>query len=98
MNIQAMMKQAQKLQSDMMKIKDEIDNMEFLGKNGIVEVKINGKKEILEVSIQNNDDFSKDDLEMLQDMIVIATNQAMKEVDKLTEEKMGRFSSIPGLF
>lgn len=98
MNIQAMMKQAQKLQSDMMKIKDEIDNMEFLGKNGIVEVKINGKKEILEVSIQNDDDFSKDDLEMLQDMIVIATNQAMKEVDKLTEEKMGRFSSIPGLF
>lgn len=98
MNIQAMMKQAQKLQSDMMKIKDEIDNMEFLGKNGIVEVKINGKKEILKVSIQNDDDFSKDDLEMLQDMIVIATNQAMKEVDKLTEEKMGRFSSIPGLF
>lgn len=98
MNIQTMMKQAQKLQSDMMKIKDEIDNMEFLGKNGIVEVKINGKKEILEVSIQNDDDFSKDDLEMLQDMIVIATNQAMKEVDKLTEEKMGRFSSIPGLF
>ena len=35
---------------------------------------------------------------MLQDMIVIATNDAMKQVDKVTEEKMGRFSSIPGLF
>ena len=98
MNIQAMMKQAQKLQSDMMKAKDEIDKMEFSSTNGLVTVKINGKKEVLEVKIENDSDFSSDDLEMLQDMIVIATNDAMKQVDKITEEKMGRFSSIPGLF
>lgn len=98
MNIQAMMKQAQKLQSDMMKTKDEIDKMEFSSTNGLVTVKINGKKEVLEVKIENDSDFSSDDLEMLQDMIVIATNDAMKQVDKVTEEKMGRFSSIPGLF
>ncbi|HIT37327.1 MAG TPA: YbaB/EbfC family nucleoid-associated protein [Candidatus Onthousia faecipullorum] len=98
MNIQAMMKQAQKLQSDMMKVKDEIDKMEFSSTNGLVTVKINGKKEVLEVKIENDSDFSSDDLEMLQDMIVIATNDAMKQVDKITEEKMGRFSSIPGLF
>ena len=98
MNIQAMMKQAQKLQSDMMKAKDEIDKMEFSSTNGLVTVKINGKKEILEVNIENDSDFSSDDLEMLQDMIVIATNDAMKQVDKITEEKMGGFSSVPGLF
>lgn len=98
MNIQAMMKQAQKLQSDMTKAKDEIDKMEFSSTNGLVTVKINGKKEVLEVKIENDSDFSSDDLEMLQDMIVIATNDAMKQVDKVTEEKMGRFSSIPGLF
>ncbi len=98
MNIQAMMKQAQKLQSDMMKAKDEIDKMEFSSTNGLVTVKINGKKELLEVNIENDSDFSSDDLEMLQDMIVIATNDAMKQVDKVTEEKMGRFSSVPGLF
>ena len=98
MNIQAMMKQAQKLQSDMMKAKDEIDKMEFSSTNGLVTVKINGKKEILEVNIEKDSDFSSDDLEMLQDMIVIATNDAMKQVDKITEEKMGRFSSVPGLF
>lgn len=98
MNIQAMMKQAQKLQSDMMKAKDEIDKMEFSSTNGLVTVKINGKKEVLEVKIENDSDFYSDDLEMLQDMIVIATNDAMKQVDKVTEEKMGRFSSIPGLF
>ena len=98
MNIQAMMKQAQKLQSDMMKAKDEIDKMEFSSTNGLVTVKINGKKEIIDVKIESDSDFSSDDLEMLQDMIVIATNDAMKQVDKITEEKMGRFSSIPGLF
>ena len=98
MNIQAMVKQGQKLQSDIMKVKDGIDKMEFSSTNGLVTVKINGKKEVLEVKIENDSDFSSDDLEMLQDMIVIATNDAMKQVDKVTEEKMGRFSSIPGLF
>ena len=98
MNIQAMMKQAQKLQSDMMKVKDEIDNMEFSAVNGLVTVKMNGKKEVIDVVIEKDADFSLDDLEMLQDMIRIATNEAMEQVDKVTEDKMGRFSSIPGLF
>ena len=98
MNIQAMMKQAQKLQNDMMKVKDEIDKMIFDATNGLVTVKMNGKKEVLEVKIEKDNDFSVDDLEMLQDMIVLATNDAMKQVDKITEDKMGRFSSIPGLF
>ncbi len=98
MNIQAMMKQAQKLQNDMMKAKEEIDKMEFSSTNGLVTVKINGKKEVINVVIQKDADFSLDDLEMLQDMIKIATNEAMEQVDKVTEDKMGRFSSIPGLF
>ncbi len=98
MNIQAMMKQAQKLQNDMMKAKEEIDKMEFSSTNGLVTVKINGKKEIVDVKIENDADFSVEDLEMLQDMIKIATNDAMDQVDKVTEDKMGRFSSIPGLF
>ena len=98
MNIQAMMKQAQKLQKDMMKAKEEIDKMEFSSTNGLVTVKINGKKEVIDVVIEKDADFSLDDLEMLQDMIKIATNEAMEQVDKVTEDKMGRFSSMPGLF
>lgn len=98
MNIQAMMKQAQKLQNDMMKAKEEIDKMEFSSTNGLVTVKINGKKEVIDVVIEKDADFSLDDLEMLQDMIIIATNEAMEQVDKVTEDKMGRFSSMPGLF
>ena len=98
MNIQAMMKQAQKLQNDMMKTKEEIDKMEFSSTNGLVTVKIDGQKKIVDVKIENDADFSLEDFEMLQDMIKIAVNDAMSQVDKVTEEKMGRFSSIPGLF
>lgn len=98
MNIQAMMKQAQKLQSDMLKVKEEIDKMKFSATSSLVSVSVNGKKEILEVKFNVDSDFSNEDLEMLQDMVAIAINDAMKQVDKITEEKMGRFSSIPGLF
>lgn len=97
MNMQAMMRQAQKLQNDMLKAKEEIDGMTFKGSNGVVTVLVNGKKEVLNIEIKN-DDFSGDDLEMIQDMLVIAINDAMKQVDKVTDEKMGKFASIPGLF
>ena len=98
MNIQAMMKQAQKLQNDMMKVKDEIDKNEFSAENGFVVVKMNGKKEITSLQITPDEDFDISDMEMLQDMIVLAINNASQKVDKETEEKMGKFSSIPGLF
>ena len=98
MNIQAMMKQAQKLQSDMMKVKEQIDNSEYEASNGFVKVKINGKKEILSIKIDVDDDFSTDDMEVLEDMISLSLNSAMKQVDKDTESKMGQFGSVPGLF
>lgn len=98
MNIQAMMKQAQKLQKDMMKTKEEIDDQAFEGTSSLVNVKVNGKKEILEVKIKS-EELEKDDLEMLEDMIVVAVNDAMKKIDKITEEKMGKFTKgMPGLF
>ena len=98
MNIQAIMKQAQSLQKEMMKEKEAIDQTEFEGENGFVTVKINGKKELLSVKI-NEEKLEKEDIELLEDMILIATNNAMKKVDDLTEEKMGKFAnSMPGLF
>ena len=98
MNMQAMMKQAQALQKDMMKIKEELDNSEFEGESSLVKVKINGKKEVLDVTIDSSNDLAKDDIEMLQDMIVVAINSANKKVDEATNEKMSKFGNIPGLF
>ena len=52
MNIQAMMKQAQKLQKDMMETQEKINETEFTGKSSIVTVKMNGKKELLDIKIE----------------------------------------------
>ena len=98
MNIQAMMKQAQKLQKDMMKEKNEIDQTVFEGKSSFVTVEVNGKKEILKFKI-DCDSLDKDDIEALEDMAVVALNEAMVKVDRLTEQKLGKYTQgMPGLF
>ncbi len=97
MNIQALMKQAQSLQKDMVKAKDEIDNMIFVGESSFVKVEVKGTKEIVKISIDG--DISNDDKDMLEDMITVAINQAFKQVDDETEKKLGKFSNaMPGMF
>ena len=98
MNIQAMMKQAQKLQKEMMNVKDEIDSTEFVGESSLVKVTVKGTKEVVKVEIDKSNSLDSDDLEMLEDMIMIAVNDANKKVDKVTEQKMGKFGNIPGMF
>lgn len=99
MNIQAMMKQAQALQKDMLKAKDEIDKTEFTGESSLVKVTVKGTKEVVKVEINKDNSLDSDDIEMLEDMIVIAVNEANKKVDEMTEKKMGKFgNSLPGLF
>ena len=99
MNIQAMMRQAQNLQKDMMNVKDEIDSTEFTGESSLVKVTVKGTKEVVKVEIDKSNSLDSDDLEMLEDMIQVAVNDANKKVDEMTEKKMGKFgNSIPGLF
>ena len=98
MNMQAMLKQAQALQKDMMKVKDEIDNTDFVGESSLVKVALKGTKEVVKVEINAEDSLDKDDIEVLEDMIVVAINDANKKIDDMTEKKMGKFGNIPGLF
>lgn len=96
MNMQALMRQAQQLQNDMMKAKEEIDNMEFTGTSSFVSVLVKGDKTVKKVTI-NNDNITGDDKEMIEDMLVVALNDAMNQIDKVTEQKMGKFSNMmPG--
>ncbi len=98
MNIQAMMKQAQKLQKDMMKAKEEIDNTIFTGTSSFVSVEMKGTKEITKVKI-DAENIEADEIEMLEDMILVAVNEASKKVDDETEKKMGKYTQgMPGLF
>ena len=74
MNIQAMMKQAQKMQKDLMNKQAEIEKMEFETKQGFVTVKMNGKKEVVSLKIDLDADFKSDDKDILEDMIKIGKN------------------------
>lgn len=98
MNIQAMMKQAQQLQKDMTKAKNEIDETIYTGKSSFVTVTMKGTKEVVSVKI-DNDDLTKDDIEMLEDMIVVAINDATKQIDADVDSKLGKYTKgMPGLF
>ena len=99
MNMQAIMKQAQSLQKEMMKSKEEIDNQEFVGESSLVKIKMKGTREVTNVEISKTDSLSSEDIEMLEDMILLAVNDANKKIDEFTEKKMGKFgNSMPGLF
>lgn len=99
MNMQAMLKQAQSLQKDMMKVKNEIDSTEFVGESSLVKVTLKGTREAVSVEINSDaDSLDKDDIEALEDMIVLAINDANKKIDKMTESKMGKFGNLTGLF
>ena len=98
MNMQAMLKQAQKLQADMMKSQEEIHNMSFTGKASMVSVTINGKGEVIDIKF-DVEELDKEDIEILQDSTMLAFNDAKKQLDKITEEKMGAYTKgMPGLF
>ena len=94
MNLQAIMKQAQAMQKDITKTKKEIDEMKFTVTQSFVTVTINGNRTIEKIKIDSKTELNEDDLEMIEDLLVVAINQAMKEVDKVTEQKLGKYSNV----
>ena len=96
MNLQAIMKQAKKKKKDMMKAKEEVDNTTFIGESSFVKVEVKGTKEVVKITIE--EELSDIDKEMLADMIMIAINDAFKKVDKMMEQKLGRYANaLPGV-
>ncbi len=99
MNMQAMLKQAQNMQKQMLNEQEKINNSVFYGENGLVKVTMMGSKRISKVEIKKEDDFTADDLEMLEDMIMVAVNDALTQIDIETEAKLGKYTKgLPGLF
>ncbi|WP_066195122.1 MULTISPECIES: YbaB/EbfC family nucleoid-associated protein [Gracilibacillus] len=99
-NMNKMMKQMQKMQKDMMKAQEELQEMTFeaTAGGGMVKVVANGKKEIVDIEI-NEEVVDPDDVEMLQDLIIAATNEVLNEVEETTNDKMGKFTqglNLPG--
>ena len=101
-NANNMIKQAQKMQQEMLKAQEEMENSDFEASSGggAVTVKMTGKKELTEVIIKP-EACDPDDVEMLQDLILTAVNDALSKVDEANNAKMSKLTgglNIPGLF
>lgn len=100
-NMQGMLKKAQKMQADMMKLQEELKTrtVEAAAGGEAVKVVVNGNKELVSVTIKP-EAVDPSDVEMLEDLILTAVNEGMKQVDAMTEQEMSKVTGgmkIPGL-
>ena len=101
-NMNAMIKQAQKMQEDMEALQADLDEREYdvSAGGGVVSLKINGKREILSIDIKP-EIVDPDDIETLSDILVAAVNEAIKRVDDTNNAEMAKITGnmgMPGLF
>ena len=98
MNQQAMLRKVRQMQQEMLKTQEEISNADFTQTaGGVVKVTLKGTKELVSVEILEGFEIeSKEDYEMLSEMIVAACKKAYDEIDKTTEEKMGKYQAMLG--
>lgn len=94
----AMMKKLQNIQAEMARIQEEVEQAEYVASagGGAVEVKVNGKHEVLEVNIKP-EVVDPEDVEILSDMIIAATNEAIRKAADTMEQRMGNATSGLGL-
>lgn len=97
MNMQALMQQAQKMQRDLTKKKDELNKKEFKGSSEWVDVVFTGDKKLVSLVIKQEGSLDDEDKEMLQDMLVIAINDAMAKIDREAEAMLGAYGNLGGL-
>ena len=102
MNQAAMLKQAQKMQQEMLRMQQEQESKTFTAKagGGMVSATVNGKHELLELAI-NPEAVDPEDVEMLQDMVIAAVNEAMRTADAEAANNMARLTgglNLGGLF
>ena len=100
--LQGMLKKVQKLQSEMPTLQEELKEREVEGTAGGEAVKavVNGNKNLVSLTL-SPDAVDPEDVEMLQDLIVTAVNDAMKKVDEMTEKELGKVTGglkLPGMF
>lgn len=96
MQMQQLLKQAQKMQEDLAKKQEELESSTFSASSGggMVNIELNGKKEILSLKI-NKDIVDSEDTEMLEDMIIACFNEASKKVDETKKSTMGDMGGLP---
>ena len=98
MNMNNLMAQAQKMQRDIQKKQEDLFKMTFTSSNEFVEITVKGDKTLEKIVIKNKD-LDSEDIEVLEDMIKLAFNDAVNQVDLETEKKLGAYSKLAnGMF
>ena len=97
MNIQNLMREAQKKQKNLEKTQNELVSTDYEGTSSCVKVVLNGNKDVKSIKIDSNE-FDVEDIELLEDMIMMAFKDAAKKVDVDKEKKLGKYGqSLAGL-
>lgn len=91
MNMQRILQEAQKMQAQIQKEQKELEGTIYEGNSSIVSVKMNGKYQVIEVKVNLDEAIDASDKEMLEDMILLAVNDATKKIAQDKEKKMGKF-------
>lgn len=96
-NMNNLMKQAQRMQKQMEESQKEMEEKEVTGTagGGVVEVTVSGKKEVVKVKIAP-EAVDPDDVEMLEDLIVAATNEALRQIEEISQETMSKITGGMG--
>lgn len=94
MNMQNIMAQAQKMQRDLQKKKEELNQELFTGKSDWIEVVFNGKKELVSVKVLFDGDITSEDKDVLEDMFQIAVKDSISKIDATFQEKMGAYAGM----
>ena len=101
-NMNSMIREAQKMQANIQAVQEEINASEFSAKagGGMVEAVMTGDKKLKSLTIKP-EVVDPEEIEMLEDLVISAVNEALNQIEKATEEKMGAVTggaSLPGLF
>jgi len=103
MDLQKMMRQAQKMQADMQKVQQELEETEVSATagGGVVSVTVNGAKKLKSIKI-SPEVVDADDVEMLEDLVLAAVNEAMDKADEMAKSEMGKVTGglggLPNMF
>ena len=89
--MQSLMREVQKMQKDLTKTQKELEDSEYTGESSLVSVVFSGDMKMKNIKINSEDNLDKDDLEMLEDMIMLAVNDAINKINDDKEKKLGKY-------
>lgn len=97
MNIQNLMAQAKKIQSEVQKINIELENKNYIEENEVIQVEMNGKNQIIKICIKDEEILK--DKEIVEDIILTTINKVLEKIKKEKEDKLGKYTGgMGGLF